>query len=138
VQGLVATGPRRGYHVLRLGTGGDVAGAAITGRRCADVAGFNVHANVRVRANDRDGLERLVKYLAEMGRLDEARTCFEKGMQLDPGDPMHVANLALTLAKQGKLREALPIAERAVRLGPGHPLANMILRAIHNDLRRVN
>jgi hypothetical protein len=38
VQGLVATGPRRGCHVLRLGTGGDVAEAAITSRRCAEVA----------------------------------------------------------------------------------------------------
>jgi hypothetical protein len=64
VQGLVATGRRRGCRVLRLGTGEDVAEAAITSRRCAEVAGFNVHANVRVHANDRDGLEHLVKYLA--------------------------------------------------------------------------
>jgi hypothetical protein len=34
------------------------------GKRCAEVAGFNVHANVRVRANDRDGLEHLCRYLA--------------------------------------------------------------------------
>lgn len=64
MQGLVATGRRRGRHLLRLATGGDAAEAAIIRRRCADVAGFNVHASVRVRANDRDGLERLVKYLA--------------------------------------------------------------------------
>jgi len=30
-------------------------------RRCADGAGFNVHANVRVCANDRDGLEHLCR-----------------------------------------------------------------------------
>jgi hypothetical protein len=42
---------------LRLGSPGEDAEAAITGKRCAEVAGFNVHANVRVRANDRDGLE---------------------------------------------------------------------------------
>jgi hypothetical protein len=34
------------------------------GKRCAEVAGFNVHANVRVGANDRDGLEHLCRYLA--------------------------------------------------------------------------
>jgi hypothetical protein len=34
------------------------------GKRCADVAGFNVHANLRVGAKDRDGFEHLVKYLA--------------------------------------------------------------------------
>jgi hypothetical protein len=31
------------------------------GNRCAEVAGFNVHANVRVSANDRDGLEHLCR-----------------------------------------------------------------------------
>jgi hypothetical protein len=39
--------------VLRLGGTGEDAEAAIMGKRCADVAGFNVHANVRVSANDR-------------------------------------------------------------------------------------
>ena len=34
------------------------------GKRCADFAGFNVHANVRVGANDREGLEHLCRYLA--------------------------------------------------------------------------
>jgi hypothetical protein len=64
VQGLVTTGPRRGCRVLRLGGTGEDAEAAIIGKRCAEVAGFNVHANVRVRANDRVGLEHLCRYLA--------------------------------------------------------------------------
>jgi hypothetical protein len=64
VLGLVATGPRRGCRVLRLGATGDHADAPIPGRRCADVAGFNVHANTCARANDRERLEHLVKYLA--------------------------------------------------------------------------
>ena len=64
VQGLVATGPRRGCRILRLGGTGEDAEAAIMGKRCAEVAGFNVHANVRVSANDRDGLEHLCRYLA--------------------------------------------------------------------------
>jgi hypothetical protein len=64
VQGLIATGPCRGCRVLRLGGTGEDAEAAIMGKRCADVAGFNVHANVRVGANDRDGLEHLCRYLA--------------------------------------------------------------------------
>ena len=63
VQGLVATGPRRGCRVLRLGGTGEDAETAI-GKRCAEVADFNVHANVRVGANDRDGLEHLCRYLA--------------------------------------------------------------------------
>lgn len=64
VQGLVATGPRRGCRVLRLGATGEDANAAITGKRCADVAGFNVHANTCARANERARLEILVRYLA--------------------------------------------------------------------------
>jgi hypothetical protein len=64
VQGLVATGPRRGCRVLRLGGTGDDAEAAIIGKRCAEVAGFNVHANVHIGAKDRDGLEHLCRYLA--------------------------------------------------------------------------
>ena len=64
VQGMVATGARRGCRVLRLGTTGEDANAAITGKRCADVAGFNVHANTCARANERERLETLVKYLA--------------------------------------------------------------------------
>jgi hypothetical protein len=64
LQGLVATGPRRGCGVLRLGGTGEDAEAAILGKRCAEVAGFNVHANVRVGANDRDGLEHLCRYPA--------------------------------------------------------------------------
>ncbi len=50
--------------MLRLGSRGEDAEAAIMGKRCADVAGFNVHANLRVGAKDRDGFEHLVKYLA--------------------------------------------------------------------------
>ncbi|HEY5284670.1 MAG TPA: transposase [Polyangia bacterium] len=64
VQGLVATGPRRGCRVLRLGGTGEYAEAAIIGKRCAEVAGFNVNANVRVGAKDRVGLEHLCRYLA--------------------------------------------------------------------------
>jgi hypothetical protein len=56
-------GPSR-CRVLRLGGTGEDAGAAIIGKRCAEVAGFNVHANVRVGAKDRVGLEHLCRYLA--------------------------------------------------------------------------
>jgi hypothetical protein len=63
-QGLVATGPRRGCRVLRLGTTGRDSAATVTGKRCAEVAGFNVHANTSARAGDRERLEILVRYLA--------------------------------------------------------------------------
>jgi hypothetical protein len=63
VAGVAATGPRRGARTLRVGS--ETAPAAtITSRRCAAVEGFSLHANVRVAANDRDGLEHLARYLA--------------------------------------------------------------------------
>lgn len=62
--GANATGPRRGRQVVRL-RGGPVAGDAIvTGRLCADVAGFNLQAATRVAARDREGLERMARSLA--------------------------------------------------------------------------
>jgi len=62
VQGLVATGPRLGCRVLRLGGTSEDAEVAIIGKRCAQVAGFNVHANVCVSAKDRVGLEHLCRH----------------------------------------------------------------------------
>ncbi len=60
VQSRIATGPRAGQRVLRLGDRIDVEGAeAITGPRCASVQGFSLHANVCVPAHDRRRLERL-------------------------------------------------------------------------------
>ena len=51
---------------MRLGSSGADAEATIPGKRCADVAGFNVHANTCARADERDRLEHLVKYLARL------------------------------------------------------------------------
>jgi hypothetical protein len=60
-QGLVATGPRRGCRVLRLGTEPEDGEATIRSKRCAEVGGFNLHANVRVRVNEREGIEHLCR-----------------------------------------------------------------------------
>ncbi|MEK6608957.1 MAG: transposase [Myxococcota bacterium] len=64
VQGLVATGRRRGCRVMRMGAAPDAPLAFVKTGLCADVAGFDVHAGVRVTASDRAGLERLCRYLA--------------------------------------------------------------------------
>jgi hypothetical protein len=59
VIGRVATGPRAGHVVMRLG--GDPTAPVVTtgGRRHAHVEGFDLHANVAVRAGDRFRLEGL-------------------------------------------------------------------------------
>jgi len=60
VQGRVASGPRAGRCLLRLGDRIDVEEAeAIPGARCASVQGFSLHADVCVPGRDRRRLERL-------------------------------------------------------------------------------
>ncbi|HEV2056869.1 MAG TPA: transposase [Methylomirabilota bacterium] len=63
VQGRVALGPRAGARVRRLGAERDPATVTSRGPRQAHLGGFDLHANVRVSANDRAGLERLARYV---------------------------------------------------------------------------
>ena len=64
VAGVVATGVRRGKRIGRVVWPGRPGEATVVGRRCAVVDGFSLHANVRIAANDRDGLEHVARYLA--------------------------------------------------------------------------
>jgi hypothetical protein len=63
VSGRVATGPRAGRRVAKVGDEVDVESQAMASGSCsASVAGFNVHAGVRIAAHDRMRLERLARY----------------------------------------------------------------------------
>jgi hypothetical protein len=63
VLGRVVTGPRAGHLVMRIGC--DPASPVVTtgGPRHAHLEGFDLHANVAVRAGDRVRLERLARYV---------------------------------------------------------------------------
>ncbi len=50
-------------RVFRVVTNEMEAGHDDFGARCAQVEGFNLHANVRIAANDRAGLETLCRYM---------------------------------------------------------------------------
>lgn len=67
---MVATGARRGLPIRRLKSG-QTPVARFWGKTCAEVEGFNIHANVRVAANDRVGLESLCRYIARPPLSDE-------------------------------------------------------------------
>jgi hypothetical protein len=79
-RGVVATGPRRGRRIIRIrGAPADVD-AFVMGRLCAQVEGFNLQAATRIGANDREGLERMARYLARppiatdrLSQLDDGR-----------------------------------------------------------------
>ena len=65
ITGRVATGPRAGKRIVRVGDGPDSGKAAgKPGRGCAMVEGFSMHAGVCVPARDRVRLERLLRYAA--------------------------------------------------------------------------
>jgi hypothetical protein len=79
VTGVVATGARRGARVRRLVGPGPPGEAMVLGRRCAQVDGFSLHANVRIAANDPDGLEHVARYLARPPIANERLTALPDG-----------------------------------------------------------
>ena len=62
VLGRVATGPRAGQRVLRLGSNPNAPVVTTGGPRHAHREGFDLHANVPVRADRYEQLERLCRY----------------------------------------------------------------------------
>jgi hypothetical protein len=64
VSGRIATGPRAGRRIVRVGDEVGPEDAAIKpGQCCASVEGYSVHAGVCVPARDRIRLERLARYM---------------------------------------------------------------------------
>jgi hypothetical protein len=63
VLGRVATGPRAGHLVLRLGADATAPVVTSAGPRHAQREGFDLHANTAVRAGDRRRLEHLCRYI---------------------------------------------------------------------------
>jgi len=63
-RGVGATGPRRGRRAVRVRGLPPDAEAFVMGKLCAQVEGYNLQAATRLAANDREGLERMGRYLA--------------------------------------------------------------------------
>jgi hypothetical protein len=63
VLGRVATGPRAGQRVLRLGSDPTAPPVTTGGPRHAHIEGFDLHANVAVRAGENERLEHLCRYI---------------------------------------------------------------------------
>jgi hypothetical protein len=86
LQGRVATGPRTGQRLLRLGDRGkpeDRDPDDSPTPRCASAGGLSLHADVAVSVRDRKRLERLCRYVARpplaterLTRLDDGRLCY--------------------------------------------------------------
>jgi hypothetical protein len=63
IQGRVATGPRAGARVLRIGRNRDAPWVTSRGARQAHLEGFDLHADVVVPAGDRPRVEQLCRYV---------------------------------------------------------------------------
>jgi hypothetical protein len=63
-RGVVGTGPRRGCRIIRIRGAPVNVDVFLMGRLCAQIEGYNLQAATRLAANDRDGLERMARYLA--------------------------------------------------------------------------
>jgi hypothetical protein len=137
--GTVATGARQGMTQMRMGICDDEDqprdGAQPPKRNlplCADVAGYNVHAAVRIGARDGAGRERLLRYLLR-GPLSHDRL-----REIDGG------RLALTLRKPLRdgtthlVFDPLELIERLIALIPWprvHQIRYHGLLAPHAKLR---
>jgi hypothetical protein len=63
ISGRVATGPRAGRRIVKVGDAIDLEDIAVSsGPRCATISGFSVHADVCIPAHDRIRLERICRY----------------------------------------------------------------------------
>ncbi len=58
--------------------------------------------------------------LLEAGKLDQARSVFEKLLKQDPNNPLVLNNLAAVLAKEQKYGEALTYLEKALPRARGY------------------
>ncbi len=63
VRGRIATGPDMGKRIRTWGGRGESEEPEPSARRCANVDGFSVHANVSLRAHQRAKLENLCRYM---------------------------------------------------------------------------
>ena len=83
ISGRVATGPRAGKRIVRVGDGPDSENAVMKpGHCCALVEGFSVHAGVCVPARDRVRLERLLRYAARPPLSNERLSLLPDGRLL--------------------------------------------------------
>jgi hypothetical protein len=86
VQGIVAAGSRRECRVSHLGGTGVAAELAISGMRCAEITGYDVHADTSARALERERREILVKYLARPPIADDGVVVVAGGANEEDAD----------------------------------------------------
>jgi hypothetical protein len=82
IQGRVATGPRAGARVLRVGRDPDAPWITSRGPRQAHLEGFDLHADVVVPGGDRARVEQLCRYVLRPPLAQERVTMVPDGRLL--------------------------------------------------------
>ena len=65
--------------MLRVGSGPAAEATFVPGELCAEIDGFSLHANVRIRRGERDRLERLCRYVARPALSTERLSLSKQG-----------------------------------------------------------
>ena len=114
IQGKQAVGPRAGAPVKRVQILGGREFALPP--RCASCDGYNLHAGVAIKASDRDGLERICRYVARPpSRSGPGPSLRGRATEAEPG----LARFALAaLAPPPSRRLRRPARQGAHRLAP--------------------
>ena len=128
-RGVVATGPRRGRRIIRIRGAPVEIDAFVMGKLCAQVEGFNLQAATRVRANDREGLERMARYLARppiatdrLSQLDDGRLevrlkrPWRDGTMAFVFTPHELIERLVALRREKHDEKALPLFQKAYDL----------------------
>ena len=71
-----------------------------------------------------DALTRKGRSLAELGRHEDAVTCLDLALGLDPDNPRTLTYKGASLAELGRRRDALECISRALELDPDSPFAS--------------
>jgi hypothetical protein len=120
IQGRVATGPRAGARVLRIGRDPEVPWVTSRGPRQAHLEGFDLHADVVVPAGDRDRVEQLCRYVLRPPLAQDRLTTAADGRALVTlKAPWHDGTTHL-------LFEPVELLERLAALTP-RPRINLLL-----------
>jgi tetratricopeptide (TPR) repeat protein len=106
----------------------------MSGDRAAAISAFE--AEIAVNPLDYDANARLGWLYREDGKLDAAETRLRKALELRPGDPTMLYQLAQLVQARGQTDEAVALLERVVAATPDFQPAHVLLARLYFKLKR--
>jgi hypothetical protein len=111
--GVVATAPRRGCRIVRIRGAPANVDVFLMGRLCAQIEGYNLQAATRLAASDRDGLERMARYLARPPIATDGLSLLDDGrLELQLKRPWRDGTTAFVFQPQELIERLVAIVPR--------------------------